>query len=140
MSSTAETCAANEINFQSDFRRVLRLNRNGVGAYLNRSACANTVDSAVSTKYRKNRTEKNAENIHKNDCIETEYDSWKWQPKVCLQRVTQPDFNQTEKSDASSCARAMPSCSPIRFDRDEPIIREISPRTAKKAFEKVKIK
>lgn len=64
----------------------------------------------------------------------------KWQPKVRLTRLTHRDpknFEQSHPRTFPTSESSWLQVDPIQFDKDEPLIREFSPRTATQQFQKV---
>lgn len=64
------------------------------------------------------------------------YNSWQWQPKVKLTKLTESDLRNVNRS--KKVRSWTNQIDPIEFDKDESFIRELSPQTATERFEKVK--
>lgn len=72
-----------------------------------------------------------------------DYSSWQWNPKVQLKRLTDLELKNVERSShshkKSTSEDSWLQGNPIEFDKDESVIRELSPETATQQFQKVYI-
>lgn len=69
-----------------------------------------------------------------------DYSSWRWQPKIQMNRLTDDELKNVDRSllQPNQSEQQQHHISPIRFDRDEELIRELSPDTAIKRFQEVR--
>lgn len=63
-----------------------------------------------------------------------DYSCWQWQPNIPLDKLTDDDLKNV---DCSLLQSASLPVKPIKFDKDEELIRELSPDTAAERFQKV---
>lgn len=66
-----------------------------------------------------------------------DYSTWNWQPKIQLQQLTDDELKNVDRSLLQPNHFVQNHISPIKFDRDEELIRELSPDTAIKRFQEV---
>lgn len=67
-----------------------------------------------------------------------DYSSWRWQPKIKMNRLTDDELKNVDRSLLQpNQSEQQHHISPIKFDRDEELIRELSPGTAFKRFQEV---
>lgn len=66
-----------------------------------------------------------------------DYSSWQWQPKIQLNQLTDDELKNVDRSSLQSNQSLQHHISPIKFDKDEELIRELSPDTAIKRFQEV---
>lgn len=67
-----------------------------------------------------------------------DYSSWQWQPMLRLNKLTDGDLKNVDCAVLQSNESLRPHQNPIKFDKDEELIRELSPCTAIKRFQKVR--
>lgn len=71
-----------------------------------------------------------------------DYNSWQWQPKLRLARLTEDVLKDAERFQPQtnqSSDGIWLQVNPIEFDKDESLIQELSPQTASQQFQKVKL-
>lgn len=66
-----------------------------------------------------------------------DYGTWRWQPMLRLDKLTDDDLKNVDRSMLQSNPSARSHINPIKFDKDEELIRELSPDTAIERFQKV---
>lgn len=66
-----------------------------------------------------------------------DYSTWHWQPKIQLNQLTVDELTNVDCSPLQSNPFVQQHISPIKFDRDEELIRELSPDIASKRFHEV---
>lgn len=71
------------------------------------------------------------------DTFKINYKCWQWQPKLKLKQLTKNDLDGHMKSESSAGECRL--VEPIKFDREEPVIRELSPETATKSYQQVSV-
>lgn len=68
-----------------------------------------------------------------------DYSLWQWQPNIQLNRLTDDELKNVDRSPLQPDPSVQNYISPIKFDKDEEVIREMSPDTAIKLFEEVSV-
>lgn len=68
-----------------------------------------------------------------------DYSSWKWQPEIPLNKLTDDELKNVDCSVLQTNQSVHSRNEVIKFDRDEELIREMSPNTATEKFQKVNI-
>lgn len=79
-------------------------------------------------------------NEHERDADQIDYKSWQWKPKLRLKNLSADDIKNVERSQAhanKNSAGSWLETNPIEFDKDESLIRELSPERANEQFQKV---
>lgn len=66
-----------------------------------------------------------------------DYSSWHWQPNIPLDKLTDDELKNVDCSLLQPNQSVQQPVEPIKFDRDEELIRELSPDTAAERFQKV---
>lgn len=66
-----------------------------------------------------------------------DFSSWQWQPNIPLGRLTDDELKNVDRSLLQSNQSEQLPIKPIKFDKDEELIRELSPDTAAERFQKV---
>lgn len=72
----------------------------------------------------------NTQNVREN-ALKVNYKTWQWQPKLKLDRLTENDLNGLLVNTSGRLVQ------PIKFDRDDSLIRELPPEMATKTFRQV---
>lgn len=66
-----------------------------------------------------------------------DYSSWQWQPNIPLNKLTDHELKNVDRSLLQPNHSVEHPVKPIKFDKDEELIRELSPDTAAERFQKV---
>lgn len=66
-----------------------------------------------------------------------DYKSWQWQPIIPVNKLTDDELKDVDCSVLQSNQSVRLPIEPIKFDKDEELIRELSPDTAAERFQKV---
>lgn len=66
-----------------------------------------------------------------------DHSSWQWQPKLQLDKLTDDELKGVDCSALQSNPSVQSRINLIKFDKDEELIRELSPDTAAEQFQKV---
>lgn len=66
-----------------------------------------------------------------------DYSSWQWQPKIQLNKLTNDELKNVDGPLLQPNQSVQHQIKPIKFDKNEELIRELSPDTAIKSFQKV---
>lgn len=67
-----------------------------------------------------------------------DYSSWQWQPDIPLKKLTDDELKDVDRSLLTQNQSEYHPVHTIKFDRDEELIRELSPDTAAERFQKVR--
>lgn len=68
-----------------------------------------------------------------------DYSSWKWQPNIPLNKLTEDELKNVDCTLLQPVQFVEHPVNPIKFDKDEELIRELSPDTAAERFQKVEL-
>lgn len=66
-----------------------------------------------------------------------DYSSWQWQPNIPMNKLTDDELKNVDRSLLQPMQSVEHPVNPIKFDKDEELIRELSPDTAAERFQKV---